>query len=114
VIVRHTGGFHSVDGDAQTGWLQMLFDSVRLPTGRTALRRLVPLGVILLVLAMATLLIVRRRWKTILPRFPLTFHHKHVARRTHAFSRWTRVLGPIVARRHRDVAGRPLRVRLLT
>ncbi|MEZ6121732.1 MAG: hypothetical protein R3C49_00995 [Planctomycetaceae bacterium] len=76
LLVDYDGGFHaagavpawmmlSAPGVDQPGWLQKLPGMLSAPTWSVAAQRLLPVGLILLALFVVTVLIVRRRWKSL-------------------------------------------------
>lgn len=64
-LVDYEGGFVPTVPPDQPGWLIALRDDLRLPSVEQAIRFLVPLGVFALCLFVLTVVIVRRRWKTL-------------------------------------------------
>lgn len=64
-LVDYEGGFVPTVPPDQPGWLIALRDDLRLPSVEQAIRLLVPLGVFALCLFVLTVVIVRRRWKTL-------------------------------------------------
>lgn len=66
MLVNHDGGFHPLSGLEQPGWIQAISSLAFLPSSREAIERLVPAGICLLVLFVLTVLILRRRWKSLI------------------------------------------------
>ncbi|MEO2018610.1 MAG: hypothetical protein ABGZ53_30020, partial [Fuerstiella sp.] len=65
MMLAYDGGFHPLQQLEQPGWLQHLAAQFRLPTLRSTTNRLITVGVILLILFVGTVLICRRRWKSL-------------------------------------------------
>ncbi|MEZ6059171.1 MAG: cyclin family protein [Planctomycetaceae bacterium] len=65
LLLDHDGGFHPLNGMDQPGWLQRFGSAFQLPTGRTLWQKLIPTAIFLLLLFVATVLMVRRRWKSL-------------------------------------------------
>ncbi|HIE97396.1 MAG TPA: hypothetical protein EYQ63_10350 [Fuerstia sp.] len=65
MMLAYDGGFHPLQQLEQPGWLQNLAAQFRLPTLRSTTNRLVTVSILLLVLFVGTVLICRRRWKSL-------------------------------------------------
>ena len=65
MMLDYDGGFHPLQPLEQPGWLQCLAGEFRLPTLHSTTNRLMPVGMILLMLFVGTILVCRRRWKSL-------------------------------------------------
>ncbi|MDG1898173.1 MAG: hypothetical protein P8J37_24995 [Fuerstiella sp.] len=65
MMLAHDGGFHPLHPLEQPGWLQYLAGEFRLPTLQSTTTRLMTVGMILLMLFVGTVLVCRRRWKSL-------------------------------------------------
>lgn len=66
MLVNHGGGFHPQSDVEQPGWIQSITSLAELPSAREAFERAVPLVVVILGLFVLTVLILRRRWRSLL------------------------------------------------
>ena len=65
MMLAYDGGFQPLQPLEQPGWLQYLAGELRLPTLRSTTHRLMTIAIILLMLFVATVLVCRRRWKSL-------------------------------------------------
>jgi hypothetical protein len=65
MMLAYDGGFHPLQPLEKPGWLQYLASEFRLPTLRSTTNRLMTVGIILLMLFVGTVLVCRRRWKSL-------------------------------------------------
>ena len=65
MLVNHDGGFHPLSGLEQPGWIQRICAMAYLPSSRDATERLMLPGLFILALFVATVLVIRRRWKSL-------------------------------------------------
>ena len=65
MLVNHDGGFRPLQGVQQPGWLQSIASQLSVPSWNETLDRLIPVGMMLLILFVVTALVVRRRWKSL-------------------------------------------------